>query len=74
MTAEVGGLVWLRMSFAWSLLVSGMEEGWQMPDSEARRRGTLHGLIFREWYENGEEWMGHFVRSAKTDRDGQFSN
>ena len=74
MSAEVSALVWLRMSFAWSQLVEGLERGWPCPIHEAQERGVLHGLLFREWPRHGEAWSALFAKAPKTDRQGRFSN
>ena len=67
-------VIYLKMSFAWSLLVTGMEQEWKIPASHAQRVGTIHGLVFREWASQGEDWMRLFVRSGPTDLDGNFEN
>jgi len=74
LSEEAATVIYLKMSFAWSLLVTGMERQWTIPKTHSQRIGTLHGLVFREWASQGEDWMRLFVRSSPTDADGHFSN
>lgn len=74
MSEETAALVWVRMSYAWSILVTGMDLDWPVPRTEAQRRGVLRRILFDEWTAHGREWVTRFSQTVKTDRAGNPLN
>lgn len=74
LTEATRGILYLRMSFAWSWLVEGLETGWAVPHGDAGRRGVIYGLVFREWEQHRGSWIERFATTSKTDGEGNFVN
>jgi len=57
----VQGLVHLRLAFALYALVMAMSAGRPALLGEAQRRGTIHGLVFRNWHSQHQQWLAHYA-------------
>jgi hypothetical protein len=61
MDGTVQGLVHLRLSFAMWGLLRAMDGGRPPLQGDAQKRGTIHGLVFRNWDRLWSQWLDYYA-------------
>jgi hypothetical protein len=74
MPPEVEEMVYVRLSFAWSILLDLLAEGTPAPVTLSERVSAIHAMVFPVWEHQGPEFLVEYGKTGAKDGLGNSLN
>lgn len=74
MQPEVEEMVYVRLSFAWSVLMQALADGVPAPVTLEQRVSAIHATVFDLWVERGLEFLEAYGKAGPKDDLGHSLN